>query len=307
MTGPVTGPVSEDPLLVVADQLYAVPPPEFTARRDALAQQLRSDKTLAAAVKALRKPSLSAWVVNLLVRREAGQVAEVLSVGEALRAAQESMSGDQLRALTRQRRQLTAAVTTRARVLAGEAGVRVTPAVAEQVEGTLTAAMMDQRAAAAVRSGLLVAPVSATGVEDVEVSVALPQALGFAPTPVEAAEHAERSASSPLRSVPDPDADAKALATARDRLAAADAGLRRAQGALDDAAADVGTREARALQVQAELDELRRRVAELEAAAEEVDDELAEAEELRAHAARALAAATRERDEAAARVRRLES
>ena len=54
-------------------------------------------------------------------------------------------TGDELRALTRQRRQLTAAVTTRARGVAADEGVRVTQAVADQVEATLTAAMLDAR------------------------------------------------------------------------------------------------------------------------------------------------------------------
>jgi hypothetical protein len=47
-------------------------------------------------VKALRKPSVAAWVVNLLVRREAEQVEQVLGVGEALREAQAGMSGEEL-------------------------------------------------------------------------------------------------------------------------------------------------------------------------------------------------------------------
>ena len=73
-------------------------------------------------MKALRKPSLAAWVVNLLVRREAEQVEQVLSMGAALREAQAAMSGDQLRELTRQRRQLTAVVTQQARSLAARPG-----------------------------------------------------------------------------------------------------------------------------------------------------------------------------------------
>ena len=71
----------------------------------------RPRRTSSAAVKALRKPSVAAWVVNLLVRREAEQVEQVLAVGAALREAQEGMDGAELRALTKQRRQLTSAVT----------------------------------------------------------------------------------------------------------------------------------------------------------------------------------------------------
>ena len=142
-------------LLEIADELYALPLGEFTPARDARAKELKGTE-LAAPVKALKKPSLAAWVVNLLVRRDADQVTQVLDLGTALREAAAGMEGEELRALTRQRRQLTAAVTTGARSLAAGEGVRVTPAVADQVEATLTAAMVDERCAEAVRSGLLV-------------------------------------------------------------------------------------------------------------------------------------------------------
>src|SRR6478609_5716411 len=124
---------SSDDLLAIADELYGLTLPEFTPARDARAKELKGT-ALAAPVKALKKPSTAAWVVNLLVRRESEQVEQILTVGEALRAAQESMSADELRALTRQRRQLTAAVTTQARRTAREAGTKVTDAVADQVE-----------------------------------------------------------------------------------------------------------------------------------------------------------------------------
>src|SRR3954447_16543252 len=111
-------------LLEIADQLYGLSLPEFTPARDARAKELKGTD-LGKQVKGLRKPSTAAWVVNLLVRRETEQVEQVLTVGEALRQAQASMSGEELRALTRQRRQLTAAVTTQARRTAREAGTKV--------------------------------------------------------------------------------------------------------------------------------------------------------------------------------------
>ena len=101
-------------LLGIADELYALPLPDFTPARDAKAKELKGTD-LAKDVKALKKPSLAAWVVNLLVRHETEQVEQVLEVGAALRAAQESMSGDELRQLTRQRRQLTNALAGTAR------------------------------------------------------------------------------------------------------------------------------------------------------------------------------------------------
>ena len=126
------------------------------------------------------------------------------------------MSAGELRALTKQRRQVTAAVTQQARHLAAEAGHKVTQAVADQVEATLTAAMVDADCGRAVRSGLLVAPLQTTGVDAVgeaalAAALALPEALGFSATAREAPEPGPPS----LRVVPDPDAGAKARAAAR--------------------------------------------------------------------------------------------
>ena len=99
-------------LLAIADELYGLDPSDFTPARDARAKEHRRTE-LGTRLKGLRKPSTAAWVVNLLVRREAGQVEQVLEVGAALREAQASMSGEELRALTRQRRQVTAEVSWR--------------------------------------------------------------------------------------------------------------------------------------------------------------------------------------------------
>ena len=169
--------MAEQDLLAIADELYGLPLPDFTPARDAKAKELKGTDT-GPRVKALKKPSVAAWVVNLLVRRDTEQVEQVLTVGEALREAQASMSGDALRELTRQRRQLTAAVTTQARRTAREEGTKVTDAVADQVEATLTAAMVDAECARAVRSGMLVAALSSTGLDpaDVAGAVALPEA-----------------------------------------------------------------------------------------------------------------------------------
>jgi hypothetical protein len=291
----------EAALLAVADELYGLPLPEFTPARDARSRELKkSEPELAAAVKALRKASVAAWVVNLLVRREADQVAQVLGVGAALREAQASLAGDELRALTRQRRQLTGAVTARARAVAAESGQRVTQAVADQVEATLTAAILDEGCARAVRSGLLVGALAATGVDEVDLgaAVALPEALGFTATP-RAAEPVPRPE---LHVVPDPEADRKALAAARAELEEAEAEVAEATADLEDVTARVHDLEARGLQVQGEIDELRRRLADLEAQAEEVDEDLEEAEQARSEADEAVREATRVRDAAAAKV-----
>lgn len=294
-----------DDLLAIADELYGLALPGFTPARDARSKELKAvDKELADRVKGLRKPSLAAWVVNVLVRHESEQVDQVLAVGNALREAQSSLDGEELRALTRQRRQLTAAVTTRARALAAELGVKVTPAVADQVEATLTAAMIDEGCAQAVRSGQLVTALAATGVDEVDPAraVAAPESLGFAATAAPEVPDVRPE----LHVVPDPDADRKALAAATEVVVAAEETLADATAALEAAARDVDELEARSLQLQAEMDELRRRLAEVESRAEEVDEELSDAEDVRAEAESAVADATRERHAAAAALAKLE-
>ncbi len=284
-----------DDLLAIADELYALPLGEFTPARDARAKELKGTD-LAAPVKALRKPSLAAWVVNLLVRREAEQVEQVLGVGEALRAAQAGMSADELRALTRQRRQLTAAVTSQARSLAKEEGVKVTQSVSDQVEATLTAAMVEEACGQAVRSGLLVTALAATGLDetDVAAAVAVPEALGFQAS----ARTAEEPSPPDLTVVPDPDRDEKARAALQEALDEAEAAVTEAQAELDEAAGEVEQLRARQLEIEAQVDELKRKIAELESTYDDVDDELGEAEDARTEAQDALTEATTARDAA---------
>ncbi|MFT4084586.1 MAG: hypothetical protein QM638_18570 [Nocardioides sp.] len=257
--------------LSIAERLYGLPPAEFTAARDLAARDAKAaDPRLAAAIRALRKPSTAAWVVNVLVRYRTDQVTEMLTVGEALRAAQQGMDAARLRELTKQRRQLTAAVTTQARALARRHGLRVTDQVAAQVEATLSAAMVDPGAAVAVRSGLLMAPMSATGVGEVDAgaAVALPGALsfegrGFAASPV--AEPPAEPPAEPLHAVPDLVAPDPAERAAADQaLAEAEEALLAATEARDRASTEHSRRQRQVREARTELDEARRRVAELE-------------------------------------------
>lgn len=290
---------SEHTLLTTAEELYALPLSDFTPARDAEAKKQKGAPD-AARIRSMRKPSTAAWVVNLLVRHETAQVEELIDVGAALREAQAGMDAAQLRDLTRQRRRLTAAVTTRARGLAREHGLRVTAAVADQVEATLTAAMVEEGCALAVRSGLLVTALAATGVDEVDAAsaVAVPEALGYRAAPV------VPPPPEPLHAVPDLP-DTAALDAATEALAAAeqsydDAAARHAQAQTESDRLD-----ALILQVRSEIDDLRRRLAQAEQRAGEVEDERTAATDARDRAAGALEAAARTRDEAAAEVARL--
>ncbi len=290
---------STEKLLRIAGDLYSGLPGDFTARRDRAERSARAegDKELGLAVKALRKPSVAAWAVNLLVRREATQIEEVLGLAGSLRSAAEALDGGELRALTKQRRALTNALTTRAAQLALECGSRLTRPVSEQVEDTLTAAMLDPGAAEAVRSGLLVRALSSTGLDPQDAgaradAVALPEALGTRAAPVE--NHGE---SGPALHVVPPNR-AVLREAARDRLAAAqhdhDAARREARRT-DRAANDL---QGRRLQLGNEIDELERRLAEAGSDLEDLDDEIEAADEANAEAGDRLARTERDRDEA---------
>jgi len=288
-------------LLAVADELYALPLEEFTPARDAKAKELKADPDsldLAAAVKKLKKPSVAAWVVDLFVRRGAEQVEQVIAGGAALREAQEGMDGAELRALTRQRRQLTSAVTDQARSLARDEGLKMTQAVADQVEATLTAAMLDPACAEAVRSGLLTAALRSTGVDEVDVAaaVALPEALGFAASPTTAEEPAPPE----LHVVPEDEdaAAARRREAAEQALADAEEQVSAAEAELDEATTSYEDLQARSLQLQSEIDEVRRKLSELESSVEETDEELDEAESAQEEASAAHAAAVKTRDAA---------
>jgi len=276
-------------LRTVAEELYGLLPSEFTGARNAKAKQLRgTDRELAEAVAGLAKPATSAWVLNMLVRHESDLVGQVVGLGESLRQAQERLSGDALRDLTRQRRQLTAAVTRQARDLARRLGVQVSEPVADQVEESLRAAMTDGTAAAALRTGLLVKPLSSTGLGDLDVAsvVAVPEAVGGS-GPAESEDKAGRGRPA-LKVVGRKRSSRDESAARRRALKEAEAAAKRtekeatrARKALDRAGRRYDELEAQSLQLQSELEEVRRRADELEHALESLDDEISDAEEAR--------------------------
>jgi hypothetical protein len=188
-----------DELDLIAAELYALPPGEFTAARNARAAA--SDRALAARIKTLRKPVVSAWAVGLLVR--GGLLAEALELSAALREAQEDLDAAELSALSRQRRALVAALAGQAVELAKAHGVAVSAAARDDVAATVNAAMMDAAAAAAVMSGRLVTPLVAGAFEPDDladaVSGSLPGAQEAAPRDDLAERRARKAAEKTAR------------------------------------------------------------------------------------------------------------
>jgi len=142
----------------VAD-LYAAAPDGFIAARDELVAGAKAagQADRARQLGKLRKPTVAAWVVNLLAIRRPELVDQLVELSAAMREAQRDLKGAALRELSKQRREAVNALVREAVSLATKAdpGSRAKLPVAE-VEATLTAAVSDAEVAEQVRSGRLV-------------------------------------------------------------------------------------------------------------------------------------------------------
>ncbi|XRQ15964.1 hypothetical protein ACN3XK_35345 [Actinomadura welshii] len=146
-----------------ADELYGVRPAEFVATRTRLAQEAKDagDRPLAKRIGALRRPTLSAWAVNLLARSASGDLGRLLGVGEEIRAAWSSGGG--LGDLEQRRARLVGSLLRTAGELAADAGNPLREQAVREVEDTLQAATVDAAVAAEVQEGRLSQPRSHTG------------------------------------------------------------------------------------------------------------------------------------------------
>lgn len=144
-----------DPLVDIALELYSGPPDQFVARRNAYAAE-SGDAEVATAIRALRKPTLAAWVVNVFARERSSKLDEALQLAQELRDAQADLDAATLAQLGRERRALTARLASDASALATARGGSVSAATLEAVRQTISAAFFDEAAAAAVSSGRLV-------------------------------------------------------------------------------------------------------------------------------------------------------
>ena len=180
LPGPHDGRVEFDDALAA---LYETAPSDFVLRRDAIVVELKraGQEPLVARVKALRKPSLAAWALNLLARERPEELARLSQLGVDLRSAQSLLTGNLIRSLTAQRHQLVASLTKSATATAAEHGHPLGPTAAQEVSDTLTAALVSEQAAHVVSSGLLTRGLSYAGFGDVDVSEAT--ALPGPPSP----------------------------------------------------------------------------------------------------------------------------
>ncbi|MFF3866849.1 hypothetical protein [Micromonospora sp. NPDC001898] len=152
-------------------RLYEEPPDRFVATRDAAVAEARraGDPATAREIARLRRPTVAAWLVNLLAIRRPELVADLGQLAEALRAAQRDLRGPRLRELSAQRRAVVAALVAEVRRLAADAegGPPGGKLPLAEVEATLNAALSDTTVAEQVRTGRLLRAASYAGFGEV--------------------------------------------------------------------------------------------------------------------------------------------
>ena len=154
------------------DRLFALPLDEFISARNELAKRLKQDGDLEAAeqVRTLAKPSVSAWAVNQLARRDGEGVRSLLNVAARLRSAQERSLGgeraaDEVRAAQAEEREVLRTLTHRAGELLREADRPATGATLDRVSSTLRAAALAEPGRTLLREGRLTGDVEVSGFE----------------------------------------------------------------------------------------------------------------------------------------------
>ena len=269
-----------------AQALYGLPLAEFTPARDALSKERTrgGDKAAAAAVKALRKPSVIAWALNQLARQAPGDVAALLEAGDRVRQAQTAaLEGDpsQLREASREEGVLVNGLADRALAILAEAGNAATPAQGERLAATLRAAATDAAAGESLRQGILTTELSPAGFGFDDLAEAV------VPAPAPAGRRARRE---PIRRAEEPRDDPRGAREAEAASARArrqvEAQVRRLE-AEAERAEDRGAR----LGEEAERAEERARVARAQA-----EEAVERAKALRAEAAALAPGASKGRE-----------
>jgi len=270
------------------DALYALPMEEFIPARAALAARLKDAGSRGAAREAgaLRKPTVTAWTVNQLARRNPGELDALFRANDRLRAAQTGAGrggGSGFRDALRARQDALARLAEAAAGILAEAGHPESRATLDRVSVTLMAAATDGATAALVRRGVLA--------RDVEPAADF-DALGLGG----AAGGSDRGA------------PGGAGASSGAGAGRAGKGSRRSQGSADRAAERAALRKA-----EERVEALVRRAEDAERAADEREREAAgvarSANKARAEAERARRAAAKARfqaDEALERFRSID-
>lgn len=147
-------------------RLYGLPLDEFTSARNDAAKRLTKDggRDAAAEVRALRKPTATAWAVNQLQREDKAGVRRLLQAADGVRQAQSGAvagkGGSDLRELVREHQDAAESLVGAARRLLGET---LDDGALNRVGPALLNASVDPEARELLEAGRLVREPEATG------------------------------------------------------------------------------------------------------------------------------------------------
>lgn len=138
-------------------ELYRLVPTQFTAVRDAKASEARQagHPDLASSLKKLRKPSVGAWMANLLVLEHSNDVERLIDLGGELRSPRNKPEGQQIRRVSKEKGDAVSKLMREATSKASRMGQPVSVAALQELEATLEAAFADPQAADDLRGGHL--------------------------------------------------------------------------------------------------------------------------------------------------------
>jgi hypothetical protein len=140
-----------------SQDLYGLAPNQFVAARDAKSSEARQAgrPDLASALKKLRKPSVGAWLANLLALEEPTDVERLIDLGVKLRAPNHKVDGEEIRRVSKEKGDAVSKLVRDARSMATRIGQPVSAAALQELEATLEAGFADAQAAERLREGRL--------------------------------------------------------------------------------------------------------------------------------------------------------
>jgi len=211
------------------DRLYALSLDEFTKARDSLAARLGSagDTVEAAQVKKLRKPTIPAWAVNQLARRQRPLVEELIAASERLRRAQQQLlqggNAQNVWEATLAERDILSRLGHEAERILEAQGYGATRATLDRISDTLAAATAEPSGRTILRRGILTVEMRRAGFggilgEDVTPDEE-PVAAATTKTRPKEVLDAERTASRLAREAERAEADAERFERAAARAA----------------------------------------------------------------------------------------
>jgi DNA repair exonuclease SbcCD ATPase subunit len=282
----------------VARELYALPPGEFVAARDAQVAAARQagERELATEIKAMRRPTVAAWVANRFALEQGARLEQLFSLGAALREAQSTLSADKLRQLGEQRRQVIGALAGEAAALAAELGHTASASVVGDVEQTLQAALADPDAAELVRAGRLTTALSYTGFGEAGAA-SPPSSSGRSRAPAKGKGKKQRAGAGGQT-----DAETERRAQLRGALQDAETALASATAASERADEELEDARSGRERCAGAVEDLEQQLAEARTRMAEADAEIKAARQVQRRAASALKAARTATDKARAAV-----